>query len=85
MKKIYVFKEKGGRVLLHADKFAFSEYDDDRTYFGEIEIQEPKKTVVKEVPQKQIYERNVYQNNADFLITVPRNAKNLKCTYEVEE
>lgn len=43
-------------------------------FLGEIELQEPKKTVVKEQLVK------------DFgLQVVPANAKNIKITYEVEE
>lgn len=55
-------------------------------YIGTIDllIEKPKKIVIHERP---IPDKNVsrVENNGEALFYVPANAKNLKCTYEIEE
>jgi len=79
MKKVYFFDVGNGCVAVSADKTSFMKMRD-YTFLGEIEIQEPKKTVVKEAD-------GILTKSTDEcrLYYVPQNAKNIKCTYEVEE
>jgi len=80
--KLYFFKHQAG------DEFQIKEDKDWNKLFtryilvGEIELQEPKKTVVREA---ECVARYYCQNEERLSFKFPQGARNKKCTFEVEE
>jgi len=69
--------------MLYGDPAVGFEFSDEIREIGEIEIQEPKKTVVKDVGWLSRHNDGGYCYMKTGLIPSP--AKNIKITYEVEE
>lgn len=82
--KVYVYKSLGGKLMLHDCKFESITMADEvpHLYIGklDLDIQQPKKTVRKEVYCSR--SGNFEWQASQFIPTI---AKNIKITYEVDE
>jgi len=67
--------------MLYGDPAVGFEFSDEIREIGEIEVKDQKRGV-GEVLQAQMRRGASHHPNVDYIITVPYNAKNIKCTYE---
>jgi len=81
--KLYFFEHKfdDDAIQIKRDK-DWNKLFTNFALLGEIELQEPKKTVVKEAEAVDQY---YFQNEERITFKFPQGARNKKCTYEVFE
>jgi len=79
--KLYAFKNTKSGCIALAEDSDFYDALGNYNLIAEIECKEPKKTVVKEAGNL----TSKSTGDKCWIFYAPREAQNIKCTYEVEE